>query len=126
MRSNTKLTGALAALVIAAAIAAPAAGGRTIPNRPKLVATCDPSAVPPPPSAMAASAAKEYAKLRACYGRAHSTTVASAPVAREPSPPTGFDWPSAMIGAIAAGALSLVSAAAFGTRRRTGRHAASA
>jgi hypothetical protein len=126
MRSNTKLSAALAALVIAAAIVVPAADGRMVPNRPKLVATCDPSAVPPPPSSIAASAAKEYEKLRACYGRAHSTTVASAPVAGEPSPPTGFDWPSAMIGAIAAGGLSLVSAAALGTRRRTGRHAASA
>jgi hypothetical protein len=122
MRSNTRLSGALAAVAVAAAIAPPAAYARPIIDPPSPAVTCDPSDVPPPPSSIAASAAKEYAVLRACGGQDDSTTVTSAPVAREPSPPAGFDWVSAAIGAAAAGGLSLVSAAALGMR--TGRHAA--
>src|SRR4051794_7831200 len=99
MHSYTKLIGTLAALAVAAAFVAPAASARPAVDPARAAVTCDPAAVPPPPSAMAASAAKEYALLRACYGRAHSTTVASAPVARDPSPTTGFDWLSATIGA---------------------------
>ena len=64
--------------------------------------------------------------LRACGGRDDSTIVASAPIAREPSPPTGFDWVSATIGATAAAGLSLVLAAGLGIRRRTGPQAARA
>ena len=112
MRFKTKLSGALPALAVAAAIATPAASARPV--------DCDPSAVPPPPSSIAASAAKDYAVLRACHGRADSTIAASAPVAREPSPPTSFDWVSATLGATAAAGLSLVLAAALGTRRRSG------
>ena len=131
MRTNTKLTGALAALAIAAAITAPAT--YAAPNRhnheanpPSPAIKCDPSAVPPPPSSMAASAAKEYAILRGCRGRDDSTTFASAAVARKPSVPTGFDWVSAAIGAIAVAGLSLVSVAALSMRRRPGRHDANA
>ena len=122
MRSNTKLSGALAALAVAAAFAPAAAYARIDP--PLRAVTCDPSDVPPPPSSIAASAAKEYAVLRACGGQDDSTTVASAPLARKPSSPTGFDWVSAAIGAAAAGGLSLASVAALGMR--TGRHAADA
>jgi hypothetical protein len=115
MFSNTKLSSALAALVITAAIAAPAADARGVANKPVLVAPCDPSAVPPPPSSIAASAAKEYSRLRAC-AQDDTATVATAPDAFEPSPPTGFDWVSATIGAIAAAGLSLLLAAALGVR----------
>jgi hypothetical protein len=119
MRTNTKLTGALAALAVVAAIAAPAAyaAGSVHPRSP--VVRCDPSAGPPPPSSIAASAAKEYAILRACRRQADSTTFVSAPVARKPSAPTGFDWASAAIGAIAVAGVSLMSVAALGVRRRT-------
>jgi hypothetical protein len=107
MRSNTKLSVVLAALVIAVAIGAPAASARIQPPPP--AAMCDPSAVPPPPSSIAASAAKEYAVLRACAGRYDSTTVGSAPVADSPAvEPTGFDWASAAIGAAAGTGLLVV------------------
>ena len=109
----------LAALAVATAIFAPAANARPITDPPAAIA-CDPSAVPPPPSSIAASAAKEYAALRACGGQDDSTINASAPIAREPSPPTSFDWVSATIGATAAAGLwSLVLAAGLGARRRT-------
>ena len=97
--------------------------------------------VPPPPSSIAASAAEEYQDLRApdtrdqADGYAPGTaqdlrmpdTVDAAngyqpelptqPVADEPSEPSGFDFVSAAIGAIAAGALSLVLIATLGMRR---------
>jgi hypothetical protein len=117
MRSNSKLTGVVAALAVAAAIMAPTASARPI-------VTCDPSAVPPPPSSIAASAAKDYTILRGCHDQSTAATVASAPVA-EASPPTSFDWVSATIGAVVAVGLSLALAAALGTRRRTSRHVAS-
>jgi hypothetical protein len=114
MRLKNKLGGALAALALVAALAAPAAHARP-------AVTCDPSAVPPPPSSIAASAAKEYELLRACAAHDDSTTVASIPVSRAASPPTGFDWVSAAIGGIVAAGLSLVFAAAVGIRRRGAR-----
>jgi hypothetical protein len=114
MRLKKNLARALAALAVAAALVAPAAYARP-------VVTCDPSAVPPPPSSIAASAAKDYELLRACGAQDDSTTVASAPVTREPSPPTGFDWVSATIGGTVAAGLSLAFAAAVGMRRRVGR-----
>ena len=77
MRSKTKLSVAVAALAMAVAIAAPAANARISPPTPAV--TCDPSAVPPPPSSIAVSAAKEYAILRACADQDESSTVASAP-----------------------------------------------
>jgi hypothetical protein len=121
MRFKNKLGGALAALAVATAIMGPAASARPVFDRPTPVATCDPSAVPPPPSSIAASAAKEYELLRSCGAQAEGTTAASAPITREPSPPSGFDWLSAAIGGIVAAGLSLALAAAVGMRRRTGR-----
>jgi hypothetical protein len=118
MRFNSKFSGAVAALAVAAAIMAPAASARPVVDRP--VVTCDPSAVPPPPSSIAASAAKDYAILRGCQAQAVAATVAPAPAA-ETSPPAGFDWVSATIGAVVAAGLSLVFATALGMRRRTGR-----
>ena len=123
MRTHTKLTRALAALAVAAAIATPAANAAPSVNP---VVTCDPSQVPPPPSSIAASAAKDYAVLRACHGGSESTAFAAPSVARKSSAPTGFDWVSATIGAIAVAGLSLAFAAALGVRRRTGRHAVTA
>ena len=122
MRSTTGLSAALAALAIAVAIVAPAAFAKPT-GRPSLAAICAATDVPPPPSSIAASAAKEYAVLRGCGGHHDSTIAASAPIARGPSAPTGFDWPSAAIGAAAAAGLSLVLAAALGMRRRTSRQA---
>jgi hypothetical protein len=96
-------------------------------------------AVPPPPSSIAASAAEEYNDLRSpdavdasraagdpsviqrgsypvaeYYGELN--TPASSPVADEPTTPDGFDWVSALIGAVAAAGLSLVLMATVGTR----------
>jgi hypothetical protein len=67
--------------------------------------------VPPPPSSIAISAADAYEALRA---PADSTAVAG-----EPSPPSGFDWASAAVGAVAAAGITLVSVAALSMRRRT-------
>ena len=119
MRPNSKLSSAVAALAVAAALMAPTASAQPTVDKP--VVTCDPSAVPPPPSSIAASAAKDYTILRGCHGQAHTATVASAPVAGESVAPTGFDWVSATIGATVAGGLSLVFAAALGTRGRAAR-----
>jgi hypothetical protein len=111
MRSTahtTKLTRALAGVLVAAAVAAPAAGARPIDS-------VRPADVPPPPSSIAAGAGIEYGDLRA-----HDATAASPPVVAEPSAPAGFDWTSAAIGAAAAAAASLVSLTALGFRRRPG------
>ena len=120
MRLRNKLAGTLAALVVATAIVAPAAHAQPIIDRPTSDVYCDPSAVPPPPSSIAASAAEDYEALRECGAQARTATVASAPVSSEPSPPAGFDWVSATIGAIVAAGLALAFAAAVGVRRRGG------
>ena len=118
MRS-TRLNTALAGLFVAATIAAPAANAMPMdPVAPAV--TREASDVPPPPSSIAASAAREYEKLRA------PNAVASQPVAVEPSAPGGFDWVSAAIGAIAAAGVAIVSIATLGTRRPAARRAASA
>ena len=121
MRFKNKLGGVLAALAVATAMIAPAAYARPIVDPAAPVITCDPSAVPPPPSSIAVSAAKEYEVLRACAAQADKTTFASAPVADEPSPPAGFDWVSATIGATVTAGLALAFAAAVGLRRRGGQ-----
>jgi hypothetical protein len=56
----------------------------------------------------------------------YAPTLDSQPVADEPSPPGGFDWVSAAIGAVAATGLSLVLMATLGLRRPTARRATSA
>ena len=118
MRS-TRLNTALAGLVIAATLAAPAAYAMPIdPVAPAV--TREASDVPPPPSSIAASAGQEYEKLRA------PDTVASQPVADEPSAPRGFDWVSAAIGAVAAAGVAVVSMATLGMRKPAARRAASA
>jgi hypothetical protein len=95
--TSTKLARTLAAMTVAAAIAAPAAGARPID-------------VPPPPSSIAAGAGMEYGELRA-------PEPAPQPIVAEPSG-GGFDWPSAAIGGVAVAGLSLASMAALGTRGR--------
>jgi hypothetical protein len=75
-----------------------------------------PEYVPPPPSSIAASAADEYQDLRAPDTRAQPE-LPQQPVADEPSEPSGFDFVSAAIGAIVAGALSLGLVATLGMRR---------
>ena len=108
MRS-TKLVTTLVGVMLATA--APAA--YAVPAEPVAPAAAAPrtSDVPPPPSLMAVSAAEQYEVLR--------TPVGTTEVADAPSPPDGFDWVSAAIGAVAAAGLTLVSAAALTTRRRT-------
>jgi hypothetical protein len=82
--------------------------------------------VPPPASSIAASAGEEYQALRSTG----TGDLASARPTPAPQPlvdePSGFDLVSAAIGAVAAAALSLVLIATLGTRRPTGRRAASA
>jgi hypothetical protein len=56
----------------------------------------------------------------------YSPTLESQPVADEPSSPSGFDWVSAAIGAVAAAALSLLLVATLGLRRPAPRWATSA
>jgi hypothetical protein len=54
MRFNSKLTGALTALAVAAAITAPATYATPLIDPPSPAVKCDPSDVPPPPSSIAA------------------------------------------------------------------------
>jgi hypothetical protein len=82
--------------------------------------------VAPPASSIAASAGEEYQALRSAgTGDLASVRPAPAqqPVADEPS---GFDPVSAVIGAVAAAALSLALMATISMRRPAGRRAASA
>ena len=108
MRS-AKLVAALAAVVVATA--APAAYAMPTDPVGTPAVTHEQSDVPPPPSSIAVSAADQYEVLR--------TPVGTQEVADEPSAPSGFDWVSAAIGAVAAAGLALVSIAALSTRRRT-------
>jgi hypothetical protein len=130
---KTRLATALAGAALASALAVSGASahyGQQTDNP-----------VPPPPSSIAASAAEEYQDLRnpdtrdQADGYAPGTAqdlrmpdtvdaangyrpeLAQQPVADEPAEPSGFDFVSAAIGAIAAGALSLVLIATLGMRR---------
>jgi hypothetical protein len=116
---STRLNTALAGLVVAATLAAPAAYAMpTDPAAPAVTRTAPD--VPPPPSSIAASAGQEYEALRA------PKTEASQPVADQPSPPSGFDWVSAAIGAIATAGVAVVSIATLSMRKPAVRRAASA
>jgi hypothetical protein len=112
MRS-TKLIAALVGAALAAGLAAPVAYAKPIDPIGSTSDTREVPYVAPPPSSIAASAGQdeEYEALRAPRG---STPVAAA----EPTAPTGFDWVSAAIGAVAAAGLALVSVAAISMRRR--------
>jgi hypothetical protein len=120
MRS-TRLNTALAGLVVAATLAAPAAYAMPIdPAAPAV--TREAPDVPPPPSSIVVGSGQEYEyeQLRA------RSTPASQPVIDERSAPSGFDWVSAAIGAVAAAGLAVVSIAALGMRRPAARRATSA
>jgi hypothetical protein len=118
MRS-TRINTTLAGFVVAATLAAPAAYAMPIDQVAPAV-TREASDVPPPPSSIAASAGQKYEALRA------RNTVASQPVADEPSAPGGFDWVSAAIGAVAAAGVAVVSIATLGMRKPSARRAANA
>ena len=109
--SSTKLVTALVGLALA--IAAPAA--YAMPADP-LGAPGATQQVPdvPPPSSIAVSAADEYEVLRAPDAPVTGTAVAD-----EPSSPSGFDWLSAAIGALAVAGIALATVGALSTRRRT-------
>jgi hypothetical protein len=102
----------LAGLAVAAMLAAPSAHAMPIDPEQQSGSV----SVAPPPSSIAASAGEEYAKLRA-----PDTTVASQPVADEPSAPGGFDLVSAAIGAAATAGLSLLAIGLVSMRRPTRR-----
>jgi hypothetical protein len=102
---------ATALLAVTLAIAAPAAYAMPADPVGAPTPTQRVPDVPPPPSSIAMSAADEYEVLRA--------PVASTEVADEPSSPSGFDWVSAAIGAVAAAGIALVTVAALSARRRT-------
>ena len=136
---KTRLATALAGAALASALVVSGASGHYGQQ------TDGPGYVPPPPSSIAVSAADEYQDLRSPdavdaareAGRpselaatqdlrmpdtvdaaeGYQPTVAQQPVADEPSEPSGFDFVSAAIGAIAAGAVALVLMAALGLRR---------
>jgi hypothetical protein len=121
---STKMAGALAAIAIAGPIAAPAAYAIPIDAGPpagSADAGRDAGEIPPPPSSIAVSAAKEYDALRSLGAQDRSTPAASRPIADEPSAPRGFDWMSALIGATAAAGLALASMATLGMRKRIAR-----
>src|ERR1041384_5621590 len=120
---------ALAGATIAGALAAPtvSADSESVPPPPSSIAASagkaydelrsptDSQSVPPPASSMAASAGKAYEELRAPDRLPTEPTVAPAPVVDEPS---GFDLPSAAIGAATGAGLVILLLAAAGLIRR--------
>jgi hypothetical protein len=118
-----RLTNALAGAALASALAV--SGASAAPAEQMIPRTTgDTPEVAPPPSSIAESAAEEYEKLRA--QAADNPAPEPQPVADEPSGQGGFDFMSAAIGAVVAGAMSLVLMASLGMRRPTSRGAASA
>lgn len=83
------------------------------------------ASVPPPPSSIAAPAGKAYEDLRSTGQTAGLPTSAPQAVVDEPSGPSGFDLPSAALGAATgAGLVILLLTAGALIRRRplTRRH----
>jgi hypothetical protein len=120
---------ALAGASIACAIAAtPASAGpveQFIPG--SAGATVESPSLPPPPSSIAAPAGKAYEELRSPGQPVAQPTGAPQAVIEEPSSPSGFDLPSAAIGAATGAGLVIVLLAAGGLARRrppTRRHGA--
>jgi hypothetical protein len=115
-----RLTTALAVAALASALAVSGAHAHYGSQSPGS------QEVAPPPSSIAASAGQEYQDLRSAgTGDVADSrpTAAQQPVVDEPS---GFDPVSALIGAVAAAALSLMLMATLSIRRPTGGRAASA
>src|SRR5262245_22895680 len=118
---------ALAGATIASAIGAPAvsADSQSVPPPPSSIAApagkayedlrADSQSVPPPPSSIAAPAGKAYEQLRAPDQVPTQPTSAPEPVADEPS---GFDLPSAAIGAATGAGVVILLLAAGGLLRR--------
>jgi hypothetical protein len=137
---KTRLATALAGAALASALVVSGASAD-----PHAIDAYNRTAAPPPPSSIAASAEEEYQDLRSPdavdAARAagdplgvagpqdlrspdtrdaadgYAPQVEPQPVADEPSEPSGFDLVSAAIGAVAAGALSLMLMAILGLRR---------
>jgi hypothetical protein len=101
----------IALLAVTLAIATPAAYAMPVDPVRAPGTTQEVPHVPPPPSSIAMSAKDQYEVLR--------TPVGSTEVADEPSSPSGFDWASAAIGAVAAAGIALATVAVLSTRRRT-------
>ncbi len=141
--SKKRLTTALAGAALASALVVSGASADPHAIDAHNRATGEVPYVAPPASSIAASAGDEYSGLRDPAGpgaqgqdlrspdtrdmaEGYAPTVEPQPVANAPSEPSGFDPVSAVIGAVAAGALSLLLMAALGIRRPTSRGAASA
>ena len=115
---------ALAGATIASAIGATAASARPMEGSGPGTSgiSVDSPSVPPPPSSIAAPAGRAYEELRASDQPAAQPTAEPRPIADEPS---GFDLPSAAIGAATGAGLVVVLLIAGGLVRRrplTGRH----
>ena len=102
---------ALAGAALASAIGA--TGALAMPMAPGSVDTAvETQSVPPPPSSIAAPAGSAYEELRSPVGGGTQPAVAKA------TEPSGFDLPSAAIGAVTAAGLLIVLLAAVGLARR--------
>ena len=103
----------IAALLVAAATAAPAAGMPLDPVR---------TSGSPPPSSIEQPAAPEYNRMRTVDDvQLAPAPEAVVPAARAMVTDGGFDFPSAAIGAAAAGLVALLAAGAL-LRRTAPRH----
>jgi hypothetical protein len=118
---------ALAGATIASAIGATGASARPVEQfvPGSGGATAESPSVPPPPSSIAAPAGKAYEELRSPGQPVAQPTGDPQPVVAEPTSSSGFDLPSAAIGAATGAGLVIVLLAAGGLARRrplTRRH----
>jgi hypothetical protein len=116
---------ALAAASVASAIGAGTASARPMAQLApgSTASSVDSASVPAPPSSIAAPAGQAYEEVRSLD--AARPSAESQPVAGEPSSPSGFDLPSAAIGAASGAGLVLVLLVAVGLAGRrplTRRH----
>jgi len=104
------------ATALAGAAIASAIGATPASARPMALGsgggTVDSVTVPPPPSSIAAPAGSAYEELRSPAAGSPQPVVAKAPE------PSGFDLPSAAIGAVTAAGLLIVGLAVAGVARR--------
>ena len=111
---------ALAGATIASAIAATPASARPVEQFIPASAggTVQSPSDSPPPSSIAATAGKAYDELRSPGQPVAQSTDAPQPVVDEPSSPSGFDLPSAAVGAATGAGIVIVLLAAGGLARR--------
>ena len=111
---------ALAAAALASWLCAPAVSARPAEQfMPGAAgAASDSPSVPPPPSSIAIPAGKEYEQLRSQGQVADASTPESQPTVDETSPASGFDMPSAAIGAATGAGVVIVLLVAGGLARR--------